>query len=389
MKKRNIKSIISEAAVCAVVLAILLTILIPTIARCIENGDINKYRSRIETLTSALNSAVASDNNAKKWLDLIQAKNSRKLFEELTASLGANKSAGIDPSEYYLQSSNGSIYVKCTKYPDIDSYKLNLPGGFTMPSAAPSEGDFSDHLHVIGVRTYMQNESINPSNPEQMRFSAQDNLKEIFSDLSVELHNVGGLGKKVLSPDEYTLSTEGFDMSVPGTKRLKLSYKTNSVWNKTMYADFTFEVLKRTKCPPLVISFGDKGSYELAAWDWTDYIAEASQNEGLSKDFDASIVHFENKYYYYPDGFNIDSRRSNTSPDNSAADIDDPTRAAYRLEFKPNIIIGSKEDAEEMKSAEHGALMLEEGQVYIWQTEASKELDAGWIRVYCELKKTA
>ena len=112
MKKRNIKSIISEAAVCAVVLAILLTILIPTIARCIENGDINKYRSRIETLTSALNSAVASDNNAKEWLDLIQAKNSRKLFEELTASLGANKSAGIDPSEYYLQSSNGSIYVK-------------------------------------------------------------------------------------------------------------------------------------------------------------------------------------------------------------------------------------------------------------------------------------
>ena len=40
-----------------------------------------------------------------------------------------------------------------------------------------------------------------------------------------------------------------------------------------------------------------------------------------------------------------------------------------------------------MKKVKDGALMLEEEQVYIWQSAPSKELSSGWIRVFCEMKK--
>ena len=231
----------------------------------------------------------------------------------------------------------------------------------------------------------MQNESINPDKPEQMKFTDQDDLKKIFPDMKVTILYVGG-DEKQLSPNDYQLSTEGFDMSTPGTKKIKIAYKTDKMWNHMIYADFTFEVLKKAQCPPLEVRFGNE-TYELAAWDWTDYVAEASRSEGGTKDFDASIVYFDGSYYYYPDGFNIDSRRDNSDPETAAADIDDSTFAAYRIEFKTDIIVAAKEDEKEMKKATDGALLLEDEQVYIWQSEPSKELDSGWIRVFCELKK--
>ena len=145
--------------------------------------------------------------------------------------------------------------------------------------------------------------------------------------------------------------------------------------------------MEKKSATPLTVNFGEKGTYDLAAWDWTDYIVEASQENGKAKNFDASIVYFDDKYYYYPDGFRIDTRNNNLSPMTAARDIDDNDLPAYNIEINPKNIINSKEDKNEMKKAKNGALMLEENLAYIWQTEPSKELDSGWIRIFCEMKK--
>lgn len=383
---KNAKQFIGEIAVCTIALAILLTILIPTISVCMENGSQNRCRRRLQIITSALDAAVNDQENAGQWAELIDSKSSRRLLDTLKLTMDADDANEIDSSLYYIMVGNGELLVRCTEHSDIDDYSVTLPAGFSAEASIPETGEFIDRLHITGVRTYMLGEAINPDDPGQMQFSQSDDLKKLFPDLTVTAVYVGG-GEKQLSPDEYTLFTDGFDMNVPGTKTIKVAYDTNKTWHRIVYADFTFEVLEQAQCPPLEIDFGDKGVYTLAAWDWTDFVAEASQSEGGAKDFDASIVYFEGSYYYYPDGFNIDSRRDNSNPETSAADTDDFSSPAYRIEFKTDVIIASKEDEEEMKKVENGALMLEEEQAYIWQTEPSKELGTGWIRVYCEMKK--
>ena len=383
-KKINIKHFIGEIIVCVVVLAILLTVLIPTISKSVANGSENKCRNVAYKYRSALEKSLSNSSSASKIKELLNQKSSSKIFDELKASIKNGEK--LNSKNYYIKSEDNKLYIYCAEHPEIDDIYVKLPEGFTVSKAAKEKDGFTNYIQVTGFRTYMQNESINPDKPEQMKFTSSDNLKKIFSDISVKLVMAGGLSRK-LSPDQYTVSTDGFDMSVPGTKKLKIAYKTDKTWNRTMYAEFSFEVMKKTDSKPLIIGFGDKGSYELAAWDWSDYVTEATQTLGSSKNFDASIVHFKGKYYYYPDGFNINKRRDNSDPSISASDIDDNTIPAYRIEFKTNHIISAKENKDEMKKVKDGALMLEEEQVYIWQSAPSKELSSGWIRVFCEMKK--
>lgn len=383
---KNAKQLIGEIAVCVIALAILLTILIPTISTCMENGSENKCRKKLQIITTALDKAVNDAGASEQWSELINGKNSRRLLDTLKLTMTPDDANQIDTSQYFTVVDDGKLYIKCMEHSDIDDYSVTLPAGFDAVDSIGDAGEFIDRLHITGVRTYMLGEAIDPDNPEKMQFSYKDDLKKLFPDLSVSAVYVGG-EERPLSSDEYTLFAENFDMNVPGSKTIKILYETNEIWHRTVYADFTFEVLEKTQCPPLEINFGDKGIYTLAAWDWTDFVAEASQAEGGEKNFDASIVYFDGKYYYYPDGFNINSRRDNSDPATSAADIDDLSSAAYRIEFRPDIIISSKEDQEEMKKVTNGALMLEEEQAYIWQTTPSKELGTGWIRVYCEMKK--
>lgn len=385
MPNDKIKNLIGEIAVCVIAAAILLTVLIPTIAQSVKNGGEHKSRQTMSYIKDTLAEELNNKQNTENWEKLLNDKSSSKIIAELKKSMKADKAEKIADGEYFIKYEDGKLFICSAVYPEIDDISLSLPEGYSISSFS-EKGEPISFLKVSGFRTYLQGESINPDKPEQMQFSDEDDLKNIFSDMTVTAINMGG-GSTPVSRDKYTILTDGFDMSKPGTKALRVEYKNDNILNHTVYAEFSFYVMQKTECKPLVINFGKNGSYELAAWDWSDYVAEASQSDGSSKNFDASIVHFDDKYYYYPDGFNIDKRRDNSNPETSAANIDDPTAAAYRIEFKPNIIISSKEDENEMDKATDGALMLEEEQAYIWQSVPSKELDSGWIRVFCEMKK--
>lgn len=386
MNLKITKQFIGEVSVCAVISAILLTILIPTISKCLENGDEKKCRRNLNQISSALDKAISNEGNSKKWIELLSKNNSVQTINALKLTMPAAKANKIDASDYYIKLSNGEFQIRCLEHPKIDDYSVKQPQNFKIAIQQSNKDELVDYIKINGIRTYFQNNSINPKNPEQMKFTSKDNLKEIFSDLEVSAIHLGKTIKNI-SKDSYTITTNGFDMSKPGKKVIIIKYVSDKAWNNVEYATFTFNVLEKKSATPLTVNFGEKGTYDLAAWDWTDYIVEASQENGKAKNFDASIVYFDGKYYYYPDGFRIDTRNNNLSPMTAARDIDDNDLPAYNIEINPKNIINSKEDKNEMKKAKNGALMLEENLAYIWQTEPSKELDSGWIRIFCEMKK--
>lgn len=386
MNLKITKQFIGEVSVCAVISAILLTILIPTISKCLENGDEKKCRRNLNQISSALDKAISNEGNSKKWIELLSKNNSVQTINALKLTMPAAKANKIDASDYYIKLSNGEFQIRCLEHPKIDDYSVKQPQNFKIAIQQSNKDELVDYIKINGIRTYFQNYSINLKNPEQMKFTSKDNLKEIFSDLEVSAIHLGKTIKNI-SKDSYTITTNGFDMSKPGKKVITIKYVSDKAWNNVEYATFTFNVMEKKSATPLTVNFGEKGTYDLAAWDWTDYIVEASQENGKAKNFDASIVYFDDKYYYYPDGFRIDTRNNNLSPMTAARDIDDNDLPAYNIEINPKNIINSKEDKNEMKKAKNGALMLEENLAYIWQTEPSKELDSGWIRIFCEMKK--
>lgn len=386
MNLKITKQFIGEVSVCAVISAILLTILIPTISKCLENGDEKKCRRNLNQISSALDKAISNEGNSKKWIELLSKNNSVQTINALKLTMPAAKANKIDASDYYIKLSNGEFQIRCLEHPKIDDYSVKQPQNFKIAIQQSNKDELVDYIKINGIRTYFQNYSINLKNPEQMKFTSKDNLKEIFSDLEVSAIHLGKTIKNI-SKDSYTITTNGFDMSKPGKKVITIKYVSDKAWNNVEYATFTFNVMEKKSATPLTVNFGEKGTYDLAAWDWTDYIVEASQENGKAKNFDASIVYFDGKYYYYPDGFRIDTRNNNLSPMTAARDIDDNDLPAYNIEINPKNIINSKEDKNEMKKAKNGALMLEENLAYIWQTEPSKELDSGWIRIFCEMKK--
>lgn len=133
----------------------------------------------------------------------------------------------------------------------------------------------------------------------------------------------------------------------------------------------------------LIIDAGISGKYCLAAWSWNDYVEETKTAEGSDKVFGASIILYDGSYYYYPDGFRIRKNAENTNPFKYAEDLEDKNEGAYCIPFDTKSVSSGRFSPDNHE----GSLMIEEGMVYIWQAQPSRELSKGWIRVYCEYKK--
>lgn len=131
----------------------------------------------------------------------------------------------------------------------------------------------------------------------------------------------------------------------------------------------------------LIIDAGEMGKYCLAAWSWADYVKEAN-TEG-DKVFGASIILYDGAYYYYPDGFRIRKNAENSNPFKYAEDLENSKEGAYCIPFDVN----SVSDGRFSPDNHEGSLMVEEDGIYIWQTQPSRELSKGWIKVYCEYIK--
>lgn len=133
----------------------------------------------------------------------------------------------------------------------------------------------------------------------------------------------------------------------------------------------------------MIINAGISGKYCLAAWKWEDYVEEAKNAEEDDKVFGASIILYDGAYYYYPDGFRIRKNALNTHPFKYAEDLENRREGAYCIPFDTaSVSVGRFS-----QNNHDGSIMIEDEEIFIWQSQPSRELGKGWIKVYCEYKK--
>ncbi len=130
-----------------------------------------------------------------------------------------------------------------------------------------------------------------------------------------------------------------------------------------------------------IIDAGQQGKYCVSAWEWADYVAGATAEDG--KIYPAAVVHYDGMYYYYPDGFKVINTAANTNPFRYAVDPDSTRQAAYCIPVDTSSVMSGRFSS----NSHEGSLMAENEEVYIWQTRPSKAQSKGWIKIECETKK--
>jgi hypothetical protein len=196
-----------------------------------------------------------------------------------------------------------------------------------------------------------------------------------------------------INSDDYYFETKGNELVLRCKKHKEITDKTLLItnvkteekewgtfgWNSN--AEREIKDIRTLGDDALIIDAGAAGKYCLAAWSWADYVEE-TEAEG-DKEYGASIVLYDGKYYYYPDGFRIRKGAENSNPFKYAEDLEDSNEGAYCIPFDTDSI----SDARFSPDNHEGSLMIEDGAVYIWQAQPSRELSKGWIKVYCQYKK--
>ena len=354
-------------------------IFIPGWGEVSHNGSGEVCREDMHVIAEALKAEFKKDDY--DWSKVLDQKRSQKIFETLKERSKDQKLIDADTTALYIDISETELMVKCRQHEENDPIQISMPKKYhtNLPTENKNPKPVGS-ITVSGIRTYVKDTALDKENPEKMEFSSKDDLKKLFSDLTVRIKYLDGETKE-LSKDEYTISTEGFDMSKTGEKTISVTYKGESNINTDIKSFFTFEVMKASQAPEFKVNFGKDKKYILSAWAWSDYVRDTTPEKNSTG---ASIVYYEGDYLYYPDGFMINIKADNSDPTASAMDIDKPEKPAYYVKLdKGNISL-----TEEVEKPENGMLWMDNNnEVYVWQEKASKEANAGWLRVYCEMKK--
>ena len=379
IKKIKIKP--ADVAVTAIVLLLVCLVVVPSLVRCVINLHTTECQQHMNKMMDALSISIQEEPNGGYMHTLIADGDYGKLVEALNTA--AEDDSKFSPLDYYITTGYDSLLIKCGKHTDADgkslrfsllkNVKVNVARKprLTMPIA---------YLSVSGTDTYDLDYALDSTRPSKMKFSGME-TDGVIDNLKVIAVYAGGASEK-LNRNQYTVTAQELDMTRKGETKLSVRANRTSLWNNSAYAGFTISVTERPD-ERLVVDAGDSGKYELAAWDWQDFVYEASLEDG-SKTFGASIVRYNGKYYYYPNGMRIINDRSNTNPFDFAFDTDDESKSAHCIEFDTDSVILTESDGDKIHN---GSVMAEDELVYIWQDTAAKDLPAGWIRVYCELKK--
>ena len=381
---KNIKIKPADVTVTAIVLLLVCLVIVPSIVRCVINSHTTactKHMSSImKTLSAELQKETEEGNSY--YHDMITNGNYRKLINSINFKTG--ESEEYPSSDYYIRTGDEVLYITCVKHKDAKLKELRFSVTKTLKADIAQIPDISDrivYLSVSGQDTYYVQDSQDIKDSSEIQFTDRE-ANEAIRNLKVSAVYAGG--KKVeLNNSQYTVTTGKPDMTRPGQTRLIIKADSTSLWDNSAYATFVINVTYKDDDMPLVVDGGANGKYELAGWDWEDFVYESSLEDG-GKTFGASIVRYNGDYYYYPNGMRIINEMKNSSPFDFAFDVDDESKSAYCIKFDTDSVILTDSDADKIHN---GSLKVENELVYIWQDVASKELPAGWTRIYCELKK--
>lgn len=376
---------IGEIAVVLVVLILSGIVIVPSIVQCVENNHRSKCYTHMAYMINTLSDMLAQEekNNSSFCHDLIKNGNYQKLINVVNDRVG--NVYKFPSSDYYIVPGDEHLMLMCKEHLTITDkilkFSLLREVNNVEIASKPQIGENILYLKVSGPDTYYEDDVLDTAHPDKMIFRGRE-VDKVINNLTVTAVYAGG-AREVLPRNSYTVAAKKLNMSKSGQTMLIIKYNSKSLWDNSVCGLFTLDIIGSDDVAPLILDGGIEGRYELSAWDWSAYVEEAAA-ESSGKVFGASIIRYNGAYYYYPDGFEIVNSNKNTTPFKHALDTDDRESAAYYIRFEHETYINRDTPESELKA---GNVKVENGLVYIWQEQASKELDKGWIRVYCDLNK--
>lgn len=395
MKKINFKRIVNgikkaikkikPTELCTVLIVLMLSciIIVPSLVQCVFNRNKAKCASHISSMLNILSTELTAEMQSGEtyYHDLIKNGNYQKLVSALNSKTGQGKK--FPSLNYYVRTGDERLTIMCKKHKDIvdKTIKFSLMKDVVVEIAEkPQMTEKLLYLSISGPDTYYQGDRLDGKNPKKMVFKGRE-ADKVINNLTVTAVYAGG-ARKEIPRSKYTVTAEKLNMNKAGQARLTVKLNSSSLWDNSAYGYFTIDIIGEDDVAPLIIDGDAKGRFELASWEWNDFVEEASE-EDEKKTFGASIIRYNGSYYYYPDGLTIVNNNKNNNMFKFALDVDDEEKTAYYIEFDPSAVVINEND----KKIHNGSVKIENDLVYIWQEQSSKELEKGWIRVYCDLKK--
>lgn len=385
IKIPKIKIKIGEIAVVLVVLVLAGLVIVPSVVQCVANNNKSKCNRHMSAMITTLSDMLAEEEKTGNTYchDLIKNGNYQKLISVVNEKTGSGNE--FPSAEYYIMPGDETLTLMCKTHLSITNktVKFSLMKEVNNVEIAPKPliGEKILYVTVSGPDTYYEDESIDAANPEKKVFVGRE-IDDVINNLTVTAVYAGG-AREEIERSNYTITAKKLDLSKAGQTVLWIKSNSRSLWDNSVRASFIIDVVGNNDIAPLIVDGGLEGRFELAAWDWSDFVEEAGQENG-GKEFGASIVRYNGMYYYYPDGFTIKNDNKNSTPFKFALDKDDEEKAAYNICFNKNTAVDKDADEKTLKA---GDVKVENELIYIWQTEKSKEADPGWLRVYCDLTK--
>lgn len=140
LKNINLKRIKwKEIAVTAAVAALAGVIIIPSVAKCVDNDKKSKCGSRMYVLADRLSAHMSGEGPDGEWHNMVLGGKSVEALEILAAEAKADEGWIINPEDFYIERRDNIIYVRSKEYPEITDKKFPIEA---LPSAEKQVGGF-------------------------------------------------------------------------------------------------------------------------------------------------------------------------------------------------------------------------------------------------------
>ena len=295
-KFKKIKPV--EFGVGAVVIVLSCVVIVPSLVQCVINRNKAKCSTHMSIMLNMLSDELTDEMKTGEtyWHDLIQNGNYQKLISSLNEKTGLSKK--YPSTNYYIRTGEEKLALMCKKHKDISDkeIKFALMKDVSVEVAEkPQIGEKIAYLTVSGPDTYYEDDMLDENNPTKMVFIGRE-VDKVIKNLTVTAVYAGG-AREELPRSKYTVTADKLNMKKSGQTHLTVKSNSSSLWDNSAYAQFVIDVVGDDDIAPLIVDSGTNGRFELASWEWNDFVTEAAQ-EGGKKSFGASIIRYNGNYYY-------------------------------------------------------------------------------------------
>ena len=279
-KFKKIKPV--EFGVGAVVIVLSCVVIVPSLVQCVINRNKAKCSVHMSIMLNMLSDELSDEMKTGEtyWHDLIQNGNYQKLISSLNEKTGLSKK--YPSTNYYIRTGEEKLALMCKKHKDISDkeIKFALMKDVSVEVAEkPQIGEKIAYLTVSGPDTYYEDDMLDENNPSKMVFIGRE-VDKVIKNLTVTAVYAGG-AREELPRSKYTVTADKLNMKKSGQTHLTVKSNSSSLWDNSAYAQFVIDVVGDDDVAPLIVDGGTKGRFELASWEWNDFVTVRCVNNQI------------------------------------------------------------------------------------------------------------